>query len=339
VIEDLIRGIPKAELHVHLEGTLEPALMKQLGERNGVDPPAAADTRTHADCAFEDLAHFLRVYNAGVAVLRTERDFRDLTAAYLERARADGVRHAEVFFDPQSHLPRGVAFDVVVDGITGALDEAERAWGMTSRLILCFLRDLGPQAAAETLRQAMPRRDVIAGVGLDSAEAGYPPGDFAAVFAEARAAGLVSVAHAGEEGPASYVWEALDALKVRRVDHGVHAADDAALVARLAHERIPLTMCPLSNLYLRVVESLAEHPLKRLLDAGVPVTINSDDPAYFCGYLVDNYLAAQEALGLTGADIRLLARNSIEASLLPAGRVEELLAEIDAFAAGFVDGG
>jgi adenosine deaminase len=339
VIEDLIRGIPKAELHVHLEGTLEPALMRELGERNGVDPPAATDAQARADCAFDDLSHFLRIYYAGVDVLRTERDFHELTAAYLERARADGVRHAEVFFDPQSHLPRGVPFDVVLDGIAGALDEAERAWGMTSRLILCFLRDLGPQAAAETLRRAMPRRDVIAGVGLDSAEAGYPPGAFAAVFAEARAAGLVAVAHAGEEGPASYVWEALDALQVRRVDHGVHAADDAALVARLARERIPLTMCPLSNLYLRVVKSLSEHPLKRLLDAGVPVTINSDDPAYFCGYVADNYLAAQEALHLTAADIRLLARNSIEASLLPTARAEELLAEIDAFAAGFAEGG
>ena len=335
MIEDLIRGIPKAELHVHLEGTLEPGLMLELGRRNGVAPPAAADAQAHTDCSFDDLAHFLRVYYAGVNVLRSEQDFHDLTAAYLERARADGVRHAEVFFDPQSHLPRGVPFDVVVDGIAGALDEAERAWGMTSRLILCFLRDLGPQAAADTLRLALPRRDAIAGVGLDSVEAGYPPGAFASVFAEARAAGLVAVAHAGEEGPAEYVWEALDALQVSRVDHGVRAADDAALVARLARERIPLTMCPLSNLYLRVVKSLEDHPLKRLLDAGVRVTVNSDDPAYFCGYLADNYLAVQQALGLTAGDIRLLARNSIEASLLPAARRQELLDEIDTFAAGF----
>jgi adenosine deaminase len=339
VIEDFIRGIPKAELHVHLEGTLEPALMLELGRRNGVDPPAAADAQAHTDCAFDDLAHFLRVYYAGVNVLRTERDFHDLTAAYLRRARADGVRHAEVFFDPQSHVPRGVSFDVVVNGIAGALDEAERAWGMTSRLILCFLRDLGPQAAADTLSMALPRRDVIAGVGLDSAEAGHPPSAFADVFAAARAAGLVAVAHAGEEGPADYVWEALDALHVRRIDHGVRAVDDAALVARLVRERTPLTMCPLSNLYLQVVRSLEEHPLKRLLDAGVRVTVNSDDPAYFCGYLADNYLAVQQALRLTPADIRVLARNSIEASLLPAERAWELLHEIDVFAAGFfVDG-
>ncbi len=201
MIEDLIRGIPKAELHVHLEGTLEPALMRELGHRNGVDPPAAADAQAHADCAFDDLSHFLRIYYAGVSVLRTGRDFHDLTAAYLTRAHADGVRHAEVFFDPQSHLSRDVPFDAVVDGIAGALDEAERALGISSRLILCFLRDRGPEAAARTLRLALPRRDVIAGVGLDSAEAGYPPGAFADVFAEARAAGLVAVAHAGEEGP------------------------------------------------------------------------------------------------------------------------------------------
>jgi adenosine deaminase len=339
VIEDLIRGIPKAELHVHLEGTLEPALMLEFSARNGIDPSEAADAQVRADCAFDDLAHFLRVYYAGVDVLRTERDFHDLTAAYLRRARADGVRHAEVFFDPQSHLPRGVPFDAVVDGIAGALDEAERAWGITSRLIPCFLRDLGPEAADDTLRLALSRRDVIAGVGLDSAEAGYPPGAFADIFAKARAAGLAAVAHAGEEGPAGYVWEALDALQVRRIDHGVRAADDAALVGRLARERIPLTMCPLSNLYLKVVRSLEEHPLKRLLDAGVRVTVNSDDPAYFCGYLVDNYLAVQRALQLTPADIRALARNSIEASLLPAGRVEELLDEIDAFAARFGAGG
>ena len=335
MIEDLIRGIPKAELHVHLEGTLEPALMRELGERNGIDPPAAADAQAHADCAFDDLAHFLRVYYAGVDVLRTERDFHDLTAAYLCRARADGVRHAEVFFDPQSHVPRGVPFDVVVDGISAALAEAERAYGMTSRLILCFLRDLGPEAAAETLKLALPRRDVIAGVGLDSVEAGYPPGAFAGVFAQARAAGLIAVAHAGEEGPADYVWQALDELRVCRIDHGVRVTDDAALVQRLARDHVPLTMCPLSNLYLQVVKSLEDHPLKRLLDAGVRVTVNSDDPAYFCGYLADNYLAVQQALGLTAGDIRLLARNSIEASLLPAARRRELLDEIDTFAAGF----
>jgi adenosine deaminase len=339
VIEDLIRGIPKAELHVHLEGTLEPALMLELSERNGIEPPAAADAQAHTDCAFDDLAHFLRIYYAGVSVLRSERDFHDLTAAYLRRAHADGVRHAEVFFDPQSHLSRGIALDTVVDGIAGALQEAERTAGISSRLILCFLRDLGPQAAAETLALALTRRDAIAGVGLDSVEAGYPPGAFAAVFAQARAAGLVAVAHAGEEGPAAYVWEALDTLAVSRIDHGVRAADDAALVERLAREGIPLTMCPLSNLYLRVVRSLDEHPLKRLLEAGVRVTINSDDPAYFCGYLVDNYLAAQRALQLTPADIHALARNSIEASLLPADRARELLDEIDAFAAGFADGG
>jgi adenosine deaminase len=330
MIDELIRGIPKAELHLHLEGTLEPDLMAELAARNDV-AMSVRRTGARGDCGFDGLEHFLRRYYAGVEVLRTEADFADLTAAYLRRAAAEAVRHAEVFFDPQVHLARGVPFNAMVDGISRALDDTGRELGISTRLIACFVRDLGPEDARRTLRLILRRRDVIAAVGLDSAEAGHPPALFRSVFAEARRAGLQAVAHAGEEGPADYVRQALDELRVRRVDHGVHADDDPALVARLARERVPLTMCPLSNLELRVVPSLQDHPLKRLLRAGVLVTINSDDPAYFCGYVTDNYLAAQRALGLTTEDIRTLARNSVTASLLPPERQQELLEEIDEF--------
>ena len=332
-MDDFIRGIPKAELHLHLEGTLEPEMLLELGRRNGVPLPCASAEECRAAYHFDDLQHFLDLYYAGVAVLVTERDFYDLTMAYLRRVAADGARHVEVFFDPQSHVPRGVAFADVVGGIRRALDEGERALGITWRLIMCFLRDQPQTSAFEMLERALPYRDVIAGVGLDSAEAGHPPSDFAEVFARAREAGFATVAHAGEEGPAEYVTEALDLLHVTRIDHGVRAVDDPALQRRLVRERIPLTMCPLSNLELQVTPDLAQHPLKRLLDAGLRVTVNSDDPAYFDGYLADNYAAAQRALGLTRADIVALARNSITASWLPAARQSLLLEEIDAFAA------
>ena len=330
-MEAFIRGLPKAELHLHIEGTLEPELMLSLGARNGVHVPYADADEARAAYRFSDLRSFLNLYYRGMAVLRRERDFFELTEAYLGHAHADGVRHVEIFFDPQSHLGRGVSFDEVVTGISGALAAGERDLGISSRLIMCFLRDESPRGALDVLAQAIRRRGVIAGVGLDSAEAGHPPGEFAEVFAAARDAGFVAVAHAGEEGPAAYIGEALDALRVGRIDHGVRAIDDAALVARLRREQVTLTMCPLSNLRLGVIGSLAEHPLKRLLDAGVAVTVNSDDPAYFGGYLVDNYLAATATLGLTRADIATLARNSITGSLLPAARQTELLAEIDAY--------
>jgi adenosine deaminase len=333
-MDDFIRGIPKAELHVHLEGTLEKDLMCTLGERNGVELPASC---THPDVDevyhFNDLQAFLDLYYEGVAVLVTRQDFYDLTAAYLSRAHADGARHVEVFFDPQSHVPRGVPFGVVVEGIRGALVDAERELGVSSRLIMCFLRDKSPASAMVMLEAARPYRHVIAGVGLDSAETGHPPREFADVFRVAREAGFAAVAHAGEEGPAGYVTEALDLLRVARIDHGVRAADDPALVERLARERIPLTMCPLSNQELQVTPDLARHPLKRLLDAGVLVTVNSDDPAYFGGYLAENYAAAQRALGLSRADVATLARNSIAGSWLPAARQAQLLREIDAFVA------
>jgi adenine deaminase len=331
--ETFVRGLPKAELHLHLEGTLEPELMLELGARNGVRVPYDSADEARAAYRFTDLRSFLNLYYRGMEVLRQAGDFHDLTAAYLRRAHADGVRHVEVFFDPQSHLVRGVALGDVVAGIHAALVDGERDFGISTRLIMCFLRDQGPRHALEVFREARPYRALLAGVGLDSAEAGHPPGQFAPVFAEARAAGLAGVAHAGEEGPAAYVAEALDELHVVRVDHGVHAADDPALVERLAHDGIALTMCPLSNLRLGVVDSLRDHPLKRLLNAGVRVTVNSDDPAYFGGYLVDNYLAAAGALDLASDDLVALARNSVRGSLLSDERKRALVDEIDEFAA------
>ena len=319
-MREFIRGLPKAELHVHLEGTLERPMRCALSARNGVELPAACRTGGAEPPRFSGLQSFLDEYYAGVSVLRSACDFSDLTAAYLHRARADGVRHAEVFFDPQSHTARGVRLATVVEGIRRALVDGERELGVSSRLIMCFLRDRGPADAFATLEAARPYRYVIAGVGLDSAEAGHPPGAFAGVFRRARAMGLRAVAHAGEEGPAASVREALDLLGVARIDHGTHAADDPALVRRLARERIPLTMCPLSNLMLRVTPDLSRHPLKRLLEAGVVVTVNSDDPAYFGGYIAENYAAAARALGLGRGDLVTLARNSITASWLPAER-------------------
>ena len=332
-MDAFIRDIPKAELHVHIEGTLEPEMLLELGARNGVALPCASAEECRAAYRFNDLQHFLHLYYAGVEVLVTERDFYELTTAYLRRAHADGARHVEVFFDPQSHTPRGVPFAVVVEGIRGALVDAERQLGVSSRLIMCFLRDHSAASAMVTLETARPYRHVIAGVGLDSAEVGHPPRKFEDVFRVARDAGFLTVAHAGEEGPAEYITEALDVLKVARIDHGVRAIDDPDLQRRLAREQTPLTMCPLSNLELQVTPDLAQHPLKRLLDAGLHVTVNSDDPAYFDGYLAANYAAAQRALDLTRDDIAALARNSITASWLPPAGQNKLLAEIDAFVA------
>jgi adenosine deaminase len=328
------RRLPKAELHLHIEGTLEPELLLELGRRNGVELPCSTAEECRAQYRFNDLQHFLDLYYEGVAVLVSEQDFFDLTEAYVRRAATDGARHVEVFFDPQSHVRRGVPFGDVVAGITRALRDGEARLGVSWRLIMCFLRDRPAAEAMQMLELAMPHRDVIAGVGLDSAEVGHPPSEFAEVYQKARAAGLVAVAHAGEEGPAEYITEALDVLEVRRIDHGVAAIDDPVLQRRLADEGVPLTMCPLSNLELQVTPDLSKHPLKELLDAGLVVTVNSDDPAYFDGYLLDNYMAAQRALGLERADLAHLARNSITASLLPEERKAELFTEIDRVAAG-----
>jgi len=324
-------ALPKAELHLHIEGTLEPELMFELADRNGVRlsyPDVDAVRRAYV---FDDLQSFLDVYYAGCSVLVTEQDFADLTRAYLERAAADGVRHAEIFFDPQTHTDRGIPLETVVAGITTALAAGARDLGVTSELILCFLRHLSADAAMATLVAALPYRDQIVAVGLDSSEAGHPPADFRAVFDRARAEGFLAVAHAGEEGPAEYVREALDLLHVRRVDHGVRCLEDPALVDRLVAEQVPLTVCPLSNVKLAVVPDLAAHPLRRMLEAGLCVTVNSDDPAYFGGYVAENYRASAEALGLTDADLLRLARNSFTAAFLDDATRAHHLAAIDAF--------
>jgi len=333
-VTDFCAAIPKAELHLHIEGTLEPELMFELAKRNGVRlrfPSVEAVRRAYQ---FTSLQSFLDIYYEGAKVLLREQDFYDLTWAYLERAHADGVRHAEIFFDPQTHTDRGIAFETVVTGIRRALDDAEHALRMSSRLILCFLRHLTAEAAMETLAAALPFKDGIAAVGLDSSEVGHPPRKFAAVFERARAEGLLAVAHAGEEGPPEYIWEALDVLHARRIDHGVRCLEDPRLVERLRADRIPLTVCPLSNVKLRVFPTIAEHNLKRLLAEGLCVTVNSDDPAYFGGYVAANYRAAEQGLGLSREDLLTLARNSFRASFLAAPEKHARLAEVDQFEAG-----
>jgi adenosine deaminase len=327
-------ALPKAELHLHIEGTLEPELMFELADRNRVELPYSNVDAVRRAYVFEDLQSFLDVYYAGCSVLVTEDDFADLTRAYLRRAAADGVRHAEIFFDPQTHTDRGIPLEVVVAGITGALDEARRDLDLTSRLILCFLRHLGADAAMATLASALPHREHVVAVGLDSSEAGHPPVDFRAVFDRARTEGFLTVAHAGEEGPAEYVRQALDELHVRRIDHGVRCLEDPALVDRLVAEQIPLTVCPLSNVRLAVVPDLTAHPLRTMLEQGLRVTVNSDDPAYFGGYVAENYRASAAALGLSDAALLQLARNSFVASFLDERERAAHLAAIDAFAAG-----
>ncbi len=330
---DFIQSLPKAELHLHIEGTLEPELMLALAERNGIELPYDSVEALRAAYDFGNLQDFLDLYYQGMSVLQTEPDFYDLTWAYLERAAAENVRHAEIFFDPQGHTERGVAFATVIEGIHRALSDAEAKLGLTSRLILCFLRHLDEDSALATLEQALPYKDRIAGVGLDSSELGHPPEKFERAFARSRAEGFRAVAHAGEEGPADYIRGALDALQVERIDHGVRCLDDPALVERLAAERMPLTVCPLSNLRLCVVDEMAAHPLRRMMELGLFVTVNSDDPAYFGGYVNENYAAVQDALGLSRADLAALARNSVEASFLEPAAKRTLVAEVDAAAA------
>ncbi|HEY6317008.1 MAG TPA: adenosine deaminase [Acidimicrobiia bacterium] len=328
------RVVPKAELHLHLEGTLEPELLFELAARNRVSLPYADVEAVRAAYVFADLQAFLDVYYAACQTLVTERDFYDLTRAYLTRAQADGVRHAEVFFDPQTHTERGIAFDAVLHGIAHALADGARDLGITSRLILCFLRHLPAEAAMATLEAALPHRDVLHAVGLDSSELGHPPSDFAAVFDRARAEGFLTVAHAGEEGPPSYIWESLDLLHVRRIDHGVRCLEDEALVARLVEEQVPLTVCPLSNVRLRVVPTLADHPFAAMLRRGLRVTINSDDPAYFGGYVQQNYVETADALGLSDDDVVQVARNSFLASFLEPAERDAHLRALDEFAGG-----
>ncbi len=329
-----IDRLPKVELHIHIEGSLEPELMFAMAERNGVALPYASVEDVRRAYEFSDLQSFLDIYYAGARVLLTEQDFYDMTWAYLERCRDDNVRHTEIFFDPQTHTDRGVPFATVINGISQALSDGERRLGISSHLILCFLRHLSAGAAMATLEQALPFGDRIAAVGLDSSETGHPPAKFRAVFDRARAEGFASVAHAGEEGPPDYIRQALDLLKVRRIDHGVQCVRDPDLVRRLADEQIPLTVCPLSNVKLRVFDRIEDHNLKQLLGAGVCVTVNSDDPAYFGGYIGRNYRATARALGLDRTEIEQLARNAVTASFLDAAGKQRLHAEIDRWRAG-----
>ena len=332
-MDDFAVRLPKAELHLHIEGTLEPELMLALAERNRIAPPYGSIEAARAAYDFQDLQSFLDLYYRATSVLRTEADFADLADRYFQKAAAQGVVHAEIFFDPQAHTRRGIAFETVLEGLWSAAATSEERYGISSGLILCFLRDLGAEAAMQTLDQARPYRERILGVGLDSAERGHPPSAFAGVFREAKNLGWHRVAHAGEEGPPAYVWEALDVLSAERIDHGVRSLEDPRLVERLAHEHIPLTVCPLSNVRLRVVARLEDHPLKEMLDAGLCATCNSDDPAYFGGYVADNLRAASAALDLSPNDLTRLARNSFEAAFVPAAQKSEYLARVDAAAA------
>ncbi|MGW0285651.1 adenosine deaminase [Streptomyces sp. NPDC003236] len=328
--------LPKAELHLHIEGTLEPELAFELAARNGVELPYADTEQLREAYRFEDLQSFLNLYYELMAVLRTEQDFADLADAYLARAAAQGVRHAEIFFDPQAHLARGLDMGTVVEGLWRALCRSEENHGVSTRLILCFLRDESAESALETLRAARPYLDRITGVGLDSAEVGHPPAKFREVYEAAAALGLRRVAHAGEEGPPEYITEALDVLGVERVDHGLRCMEDPALVERLVRDRVPLTLCPLSNVRLRTVDVLAEHPLPAMLDAGLRCTVNSDDPAYFGGYAGDNFDAVRSELGLGEEQLRELARNSFLASFLEDDeeRRARYLAEVEAYEFG-----
>jgi adenosine deaminase len=333
-LTDLVARLPKAELHLHIEGTLEPELMLQLAERNGVPFRFQTVEEARAAYRFTDLQSFLDLYYDSARVLLKAEDFYDLTLAYLKRAHRDRIVHAEIFFDPQSHTGRGVSFEAVVDGIRAALAAGRSELGITSRLILCFLRHLSAEEAMETLDRALPHQEAICGVGLDSAEVGNPPSKFAAVFERAKEAGFLTVAHAGEEGPPEYIWEALDLLHARRIDHGVRCLEDERLVERLRREQIPLTVCPLSNVKLRVFDRMEDHGIGRLLAEGLRVTVNSDDPAYFGGYINDNYRAVRDAHGIDDEGILELARTSFTASFLDNQSVRAHLAEVDRLGAG-----
>jgi adenine deaminase len=325
----LITRLPKCELHIHIEGSLEPELMFALARRNGIRLPYPSVEAVRQAYRFRNLQDFLDIYYQGMSVLITEQDFYDLAWAYLERAHADNVRHVEMFFDPQGHTSRGIPFATVIEGLSRAIGDAGRKLGVEASLIMCFLRHLDEADAQRTLDSALPFRDRIVGVGLDSSERGNPPGKFKHVFSRAREAGFFLTAHAGEEGPPSYVWEALDVLGVARIDHGVRSMEDEPLVGRLARERVPLTVCPLSNVRLRVVSDLAHHPLRRMMDKGLMVTVNSDDPAYFGGYVKENYRATSQALGLGRDEIVAIVRNGIEASLMTMPEKDKALADVD----------
>ena len=327
---ELIRALPKAELHVHIEGTFEPELMFAIAQRNQIEIPYKSVEEVKQAYNFHNLQSFLDIYYAGANVLVHEQDFYDLAWAYFEKCHEDHVMHTEMFFDPQTHTDRGIAFETVINGLQRACNDAKAKYGISSHLIMCFLRHLSEEAAFETLAQAMPFKEQIIGVGLDSSEVGHPPSKFERVFAQAREAGFLVVAHAGEEGPAEYVWEALDLLKVNRIDHGVRSEEDPVLMQRLITEKMPLTVCPLSNLKLCVVDDMAQHNIRRLLQQGVHVTVNSDDPSYFGGYMNDNFVAITEALALTNEELKTLAQNSFEASFISDAEKQKWIAEIQA---------
>lgn len=326
---ELIKRMPKAELHLHIEGTFEPELMFEIGKRNGIKSRFQTIEALKEAYNFHNLQSFLDIYYEGAGVLIHEQDFYDLTMAYLTKCNEDHVVHTEIFFDPQTHTDRGVKFETVYLGIRKALDDAKKKWGITSHMIMCFLRHLSEEAAEKTLTEALPFKEGIIAVGLDSSEVGHPPSKFKNVFARAIKEGFLTVAHAGEEGPPAYIWEALDLLKVKRIDHGVRAGEDDKLMERLIRERMPFTVCPLSNLKLCVVKKLEDHNLKKLLGRGACITINSDDPAYFGGYMNENFLQTTKALDLSSIEIKLLARNSFEASFLSAQEKERWYREIE----------
>jgi adenosine deaminase len=333
-MDGFVAGLPKAELHMHIEGSLEPELMVALARRNGIEIPYADPEAARKAYAFTQLQDFLDLYYRGMSVLRTEQDFHDLTWAYLERAARDNAIHVELFFDPQAHMERGVPVDIVMRGITIALDAGERRFGIGHRLFLCFLRHLSEAEGFEALEAALPWQSRIAGVGLDSSERGHPPSKFERLFRKAGELGFLKVAHAGEEGPPAYVQEALDLLRIDRLDHGNRSLEDPVLVERLRREQMTLTVCPLSNLKLKVVERLEDHPLRRMLQAGLRATVNSDDPAYFGGYLGDNYRAIQRALGLTRQELATLARNSFLGSFMTEAEKAAAIGKLDRYLAG-----
>ena len=325
---ELIRALPKAELHVHIEGTFEPELMFAIAQRNQIQIPYKSVEEVKQAYNFHNLQSFLDIYYAGANVLVHEQDFYDLAWAYFEKCAEDRVVHTEIFFDPQTHTDRGVAFSTVINGLKRACADAKAKFGISSQLIMCFLRHLSEEAAFETLEQALPFKQDIIAVGLDSSEVGHPPAKFERVFAKAREEGFLIVAHAGEEGPPEYVWEALDLLKVNRIDHGVRSEEDEQLMARLINEKMPLTVCPLSNLKLCVVKDMKDHNIRRLLQKDVHVTVNSDDPSYFGGYMNDNFFAIQQALDLTNDELKKLAINSFEASFISDEEKQKWIAEI-----------
>jgi len=330
-LESFINGLPKVELHLHIEGSLEPELMFELAKRNNIDLPFKSVEEVREAYQFTELQDFLDIYYQGMGVLHTEQDFYDLTDAYLKKIHGQNVIHTEIFFDPQGHTDRGIAFDTVIGGITRALEDGKSKYGISSHVIMCFLRHLSEEAAFETLKQAMLHKDKILGVGLDSSEMGHPPSKFANVFARAKEEGFKLVAHAGEEGPPEYVLEALDILNIHRLDHGNRSLEDEDLTRRLQEIQIALTVCPLSNYKLAGVTDMTKHPLRQMLDNGLKATINSDDPAYFGGYMTENYMAVVEALDLTKDDIITLARNGIDATFCNTSQKAALSQKLDQY--------